>query len=102
MNVQTTNAESWRPVVQLALVFAAIKFAVEFIGNLLAQHFGYGIFRDEMYYIICGRHLAWGYADKPPWVPLKRGSRNCYSASIIWRCSAASWHSPALRRFFSL
>src|SRR6185437_15812822 len=71
MNVQTSNAESWRPVVQLALVFAAIKFAVEFIGNLLAQHFGYGIFRDEMYYIVCGRHLAWGYVDQAPMVALQ-------------------------------
>jgi hypothetical protein len=26
----------------------------------------YGIFRDEMYYLACSRHMAWGYADHPP------------------------------------
>jgi hypothetical protein len=71
MRIQIANAESWKPVVQLALAFAAIKFAIEFIGNLLAQHFGYGIFRDEMYYIVCGRHLAWGYVDQAPMVALQ-------------------------------
>ncbi|MFH0883896.1 MAG: glycosyltransferase family 39 protein [bacterium] len=27
---------------------------------------GYGIFRDEMYYVACANHLAWGYVDQPP------------------------------------
>src|SRR5260370_24414540 len=26
----------------------------------------YGIFRDEMYYLPCSQHLAWGYVDHPP------------------------------------
>lgn len=26
----------------------------------------YGIFRDEMYYMACARHMAWGYVDHPP------------------------------------
>jgi len=25
----------------------------------------YGIFRDEMYYVACSKHLAWGYVDHP-------------------------------------
>ncbi len=28
----------------------------------------YGIFRDELYYVANGRHLAWGYVDHPPLV----------------------------------
>lgn len=27
---------------------------------------GYGWYRDEFYYIVCARHLAWGYVDHPP------------------------------------
>lgn len=40
---------------------ALVKF---FIQMLAANH--YGIFRDELYYIACSRHLAWGYVDHPP------------------------------------
>jgi hypothetical protein len=30
----------------------------------------YGYFRDEFDYMACGEHLAWGYVDHPPLVPL--------------------------------
>ena len=30
----------------------------------------YGIFRDEMYYVACSEHLAWGYVDQPPLIAL--------------------------------
>src|SRR5262245_9650056 len=30
----------------------------------------YGVFRDELYYVACGEHLAWGYVDHPPLVGL--------------------------------
>ena len=26
----------------------------------------YGIFRDEMYYLACSHHMAWGFVDHPP------------------------------------
>lgn len=41
----------------------------------------YGYFRDELYFIVCGRHLAWGYVDQPPLVPL-----------VAW-ASDAAFHS---------
>lgn len=30
----------------------------------------YGYFRDELYYLSCGHHLAWGYVDMPPLIAL--------------------------------
>ena len=40
-----------------------------------------GYFRDELYYIVCGRHPAFGYTDQPPLIPV-----------IAW-ASEATFHS---------
>jgi hypothetical protein len=60
-----------RTALNLAVFFAAIKFVLHIAANLWEAHIGYGYFRDELYYIICGRNLAWGYVDHGPGVALQ-------------------------------
>lgn len=45
----------------IPLAFAALKLVLQAIA---LPHWGY--FRDELYYLECARHLAWGYVDHPP------------------------------------
>jgi hypothetical protein len=42
-------------------VFATATLAIHLLTNGR-----YGYFRDELYYIACSRHLAWGYVDMAP------------------------------------
>ncbi len=46
----------------------------------------YGYFRDELYFIACAHHLAWGYVDQPPLV-----------AVAAWLALPAGDSLPALR-----
>src|SRR5262249_27474927 len=40
-----------------------------FVLEIAVAH-RYGVFRDELYYVACGKHLAFGYVDHPPLVAL--------------------------------
>ena len=46
---------------RLLLVFPSLKLLVH-----LATANGYGYFRDELYYLACAQHPAFGYVDHPP------------------------------------
>ena len=50
--------------------FAAALVAVAVALVHLVSAGGYGLFANELYFIICGRHPAIGYVDQPPLVPL--------------------------------
>src|SRR5262252_4821167 len=47
-----------------------IRFALPLIvlAFFSATAAGYGVFRDELYYFACARHLDWGYVDHPPMI----------------------------------
>jgi hypothetical protein len=47
------------PAIVLYIVAAKLFLHLSTVGR-------YGIFRDEMYYLACSRHMAWGYVDHPP------------------------------------
>jgi hypothetical protein len=48
----------------ILLYLALLTILIHFLANG-----GYGYFRDELYYMACGEHLAWGYVDQPPFMP---------------------------------
>lgn len=63
-----------------ALVFATI---LALLFHALAIR-NYGFFRDELYYIACSHHLAWGYIDQPPLVALIAWvSRHLFGNSLV-------------------
>jgi hypothetical protein len=49
----------------LVAVAAAFKLALHLYAGRQ-----YGFFVDELYYLDCARHLAWGYVDQPPLIAL--------------------------------
>jgi Dolichyl-phosphate-mannose-protein mannosyltransferase len=42
----------------------------------------YDIFRNELYFIACGRHPAFGYADLPPVVPLVAAASQVFGVNV--------------------
>jgi len=63
----------------LLLGFAAAKIILQFAGIG-----SYGFFRDELYYMACGEHLAWGYVDQPPLIALIAWlARHLFGHSIV-------------------
>jgi hypothetical protein len=66
-----SEATTLRAALRLATAFAILKLLFTFALTLYTTHLGYGYFRDEFYYLACGRHLAWGFVDHGPIVALQ-------------------------------
>jgi 4-amino-4-deoxy-L-arabinose transferase-like glycosyltransferase len=91
-----------RSIIWLSLFFAALKVTLHIVTNILAQRAGYGIFRDEMYYLICGRHLAFGYVDQPPMAALQaRLTETLFGYSHMWSLRLISALAGAAKVFLT-
>jgi len=94
--------QSFRRFLGVCLAFAALKLAIQIVGNILAQRAGYGIFRDEMYYLILGRHLAFGYVDEPPMVALQaRLTDLLFGYQHMWSLRLLSGIAGAVKVFLT-
>jgi hypothetical protein len=84
----------------IAWLLAAAAVLLQMLTNAR-----YGYFRDELYFLACSDHLAWGYVDFAPLVPLlARVSRLALGDSLhAIRCrkSTTRFLSAAGRRFRS-
>jgi 4-amino-4-deoxy-L-arabinose transferase-like glycosyltransferase len=69
----------------LAITFISVGVLVYFAGQ-------YGLHRDELYFIVAGRHPAFGYVDQPPLTPLL----NAASAAVFGPNPAEIRILPAL------
>lgn len=73
-----------RSALQLAFCFAFLKLALHVAANVWQKHIGVGYFRDEFYYLMCGRRLAWGYVDHGPVVAVQaRAAETLFGHSLV-------------------
>ena len=72
--------ESCRASLRREPVLWGIGLAVALVHLGLAGR--YDVFRNELYFIICGRHPAWGYVDQPPLIPLLAATTQLFGQSV--------------------
>src|SRR5438132_3575852 len=47
---------------------AIVLGSVTLLVHLIVNNY-YGVFSDELYFMVCGQHPSLGYVDQPPLVP---------------------------------
>jgi hypothetical protein len=78
---QPDDGSSLRQNLGLLLGFALGTLAFHLLVNAFG---GYGIFRDEFYYLACSKRLAAGYVDQPPLaMVLLAVSRSLFGQSVF-------------------
>ncbi|MEP6742945.1 MAG: glycosyltransferase family 39 protein [bacterium] len=79
MTISSDSGSRWTSGPALVLYLAVAKL---FFHLFTAEH--YGIFRDELYYLACSEHLAWGYVDQPPLIALVAWfARHVFGSSLL-------------------
>lgn len=77
--ISSAESNKWLSPLAIGAYFAVFKLLLHFIFNS-----NYGYFRDELYFIACGEHLAWGYPDHAPLVALlAKTSRVLFGDSLF-------------------
>lgn len=61
MKANTTIPKRLKTAGVVVLLLAGIKLLLHLLTTA-----NYGLFVDELYFLACGQHLAWGYVDMPP------------------------------------
>ncbi len=79
LNKDFTEQNIWVSPLAIGAYFAVFKLLLHFIFNS-----NYGFFRDELYFIACGEHLAFGYPDHAPLAPfLAKVTRTLFGDSLF-------------------
>src|SRR5947207_12761085 len=77
--IPAANQRHSRAEAAFIVFFSAVALLVHLLTNRR-----YGYFRDELYYIACGQHLAFGYVDQPPLsILLMRLSQTLFGNSLF-------------------
>jgi Dolichyl-phosphate-mannose-protein mannosyltransferase len=63
------------------LYIGLIALTTGFLHLIVAGR--YNLFRNELYFIVCGRHPAFGYFDQPPLVPLLAAATQIFGKSTF-------------------
>ena len=88
--IENTIPNRWLSPLAFIFYFASLKLLI-----LMIFSGGYGYFRDELYFLACGEHLDWGYADHAPLIALiARASRailgdSLFSIRLLPACAGA-------------
>ncbi len=86
MNETQSSPRAISTTTLILIGLALFKLLLHFYVNTFTA---YGFFRDELYFLACGEHLAWGYVDQPPLV-----------AVVAWGTRALLGDSLFAIRFF--